>query len=296
MKKINMIVVGIITIAVISIAVVMSIKNKQVITTEPIAVESVVFDTALTTTYITNADSVWPPAVTFKDGILTCDEQGNQITENGKTTQKKIDNNDYCITAMSEGAAGSTYTTYTYVTPINNQLATTVFTLRFVQCENYDEPNRSACLTERANFSVDGLAHGIIMNAKNSTTLSTNTCYSYHQVATTEAPYAVDETLFISTNGNIITGTKQGTQNGPDMTNGYNGSITGTVNGDTVNAVFDYIIEGSSNKEQEIYKKTANGLEKLRYPLIQGKGMLVPDTTKEFKIIPYTQIACSSIK
>lgn len=123
-----------------------------------------------------------------------------------------------------------------------------------------------------------------------------NTCYSYHQVATTEAPYAVDETLFISTNGNIITGTKQGTQNGPDMTNGYNGSVTGTINGDTITAVFDYIIEGSSNKEQEIYKKTATGLEKLRYPLIQEKGMLVPDTTKEFKIIPYTQIACSSIK
>jgi hypothetical protein len=80
------------------------------------------------------------------------------------------------------------------------------------------------------------------------------------------------------------------------MTNGYVGSISGTATGDMITSVFDYVIEGSNNREQEIYKKTETGLEKLRYPLIQGKGMLVPNTTKEFKAMTYSLIDCSLVK
>ena len=80
------------------------------------------------------------------------------------------------------------------------------------------------------------------------------------------------------------------------MINGYVGSILGTVTGGIITSVFDYVIEGSHNKEQEIYKKTEAGLEKLRYPLVQGKGMLIPDTTKEFNGVNYSLIDCSLIK
>jgi hypothetical protein len=43
-------------------------------------------------------------------------------------------------------------------------------------------------------------------------------------------------------------------------------------------------------------KKTETGLEKLRYLLIEGKGILVPDTTKESKVMNYSLIDCSLIK
>ena len=119
-------------------------------------------------------------------------------------------------------------------------------------------------------------------------------CYAYHQPATSSAPYAVDETLTIDANNALISGTKKGTQNGPDMTNGYTGAISGKRVGDTINVLFSYTIEGSKNVEQEFYKYVSGGLEKMRYPLVQKKGILVPDTTKPFKKLEYLATDCIS--
>ena len=120
-------------------------------------------------------------------------------------------------------------------------------------------------------------------------------CYVYHQPKTTSAPYAVDETVTIDANNALINGTKQGTQNGPDMTNGYTGTLSGKRTGNTINVLFSYTIEGSKNVEQEIYKYVSDGLEKMRYPLVQKKGILVPDTTKPFTKLEYTATDCSSL-
>ena len=76
------------------------------------------------------------------------------------------------------------------------------------------------------------------------------------------------------------------------MTNGYQGEITGTISNNTLTAVFDYVIEGSSNKEKEIYAVTDFRLTKHRYPLIEENGMLVPDTTKDFTELIYQQEKC----
>ena len=104
----------------------------------------------LTTTYVTAA-SVWPPKVTTTNKIFSCTD-----------TQKNIQGNMYCIKKDAEGAAGSTYTTYTYKTKVGDQLATTTFTLRTVQCMNYDEPQQSDCRNEQSNFDVDMFADGLI--------------------------------------------------------------------------------------------------------------------------------------
>jgi hypothetical protein len=121
-------------------------------------------------------------------------------------------------------------------------------------------------------------------------------CYTFNHEATSTEPYAVNEFLDINVDGLKVTGTKTGTQKGPDMTNGYEGSILGTVNKDIINSVFSYIIEGSKNKEEEIYKIREDkiGLEKLRYPLVEKDGILVPDTTKEFKTMLYTRVGCTA--
>jgi len=119
-------------------------------------------------------------------------------------------------------------------------------------------------------------------------------CYTFNHEATATEPYTVNEFLDISISGTKVTGTKKGTQKGPDMTNGYSGTIMGTLNNDTINDVFSYTVEGSSNKEAEIYRSREDqiGIEKLRYPLIEKSGILVPDITKGFSALLYARVGC----
>ena len=121
-------------------------------------------------------------------------------------------------------------------------------------------------------------------------------CYTYDHEATKAEPYTVNEFIDITINGTTVTGTKTGTQSGPDMTNGYTGTITGTTDGNTINDVYSYIVEGSANKEEEIYRARPDqiGIEKLRYPLIEEKGILVPDTTKDFTPMLYARVGCEA--
>ena len=119
-------------------------------------------------------------------------------------------------------------------------------------------------------------------------------CYTYSHEATTTEPYKVSEFIDITIKGESVIGTKKGTQSGPDLTNGYTGSIVGTLNKDTITSVLSYTVEGSKGKEKEIYKTNKTGIEKLRYPLIEEKGVLIPDMTKEFKIMNYSRVGCTS--
>ena len=121
-------------------------------------------------------------------------------------------------------------------------------------------------------------------------------CYTYNHEAIKTEPYAVNEFLDMTIKGNVVSGTKTGNQKGSDLTNGYSGTLTGTLSGDTITAVLSYIVEGSSGKEQEIYRarKDQTGVEKLRYPLIEKNKMLVPDITKEFKTMLYARVGCTA--
>ncbi|MBP6866222.1 MAG: hypothetical protein KBC12_01610 [Candidatus Pacebacteria bacterium] len=121
-------------------------------------------------------------------------------------------------------------------------------------------------------------------------------CYAYSQVATKDAPYTVNEWLDVTIADGKVTGTKSGTQSGPDMTNGYEGTISGSVQGGTLNAVFSYTVEGSANREQEIYIAYKDGLEKYRYPLSDQGIILVPDLTKAYAKLQYVHIDCGQIK
>lgn len=117
-------------------------------------------------------------------------------------------------------------------------------------------------------------------------------CFMYQHEATKDEPYKVSETIDINVAGGVVSGTKKGTQAGPDMTNGYEGSLKGTLDKDVVDVVFSYVIEGSANKEKEIYLVKKDILEKLRYPLIESKNMLIPDTSKEYKTLDYIRVDC----
>lgn len=99
----------------------------------------------------------WPPKVQITDGPFTCTEAGTETGQAGQTSRQTIDGRDYCVTRESEGAAGSTYTQYAYATKLPqlpNKTVIFTFSLRFVQCDNYDEPQKTSCKEERASFDI----------------------------------------------------------------------------------------------------------------------------------------------
>jgi hypothetical protein len=104
----------------------------------------------------------WPPHVSGSSSIFSCVPSGSEITAIGQTTKATIAGKIYCINKKSEGAAGSTYTTFNYATVIKDKLVTAELALQFPQCENYDEPAKTDCKNEQKSFDPDKMFDTII--------------------------------------------------------------------------------------------------------------------------------------
>ncbi len=118
-------------------------------------------------------------------------------------------------------------------------------------------------------------------------------CFGRKQIATEESPYTVQEFIELNIDGESVSGEKTGNQSGPDMTNGYEGSLSGKISDDKIEVIFSYSIEGSDQKEKEEYVLKTGELVKQRYPLIEDEdGVLVPDKTKEASLIAYKKVDC----
>ncbi len=119
-----------------------------------------------TATYI-HAQS-WPPVIKVTTEPFVCEEGGSEIVGGngllGKAVKRSINGRVYCVHTASEGAAGTTYTTYVYATPVANKLITGTFTLGFVQCLNYDKPAQTDCLQEQKSFNPDDLVSEVVAN------------------------------------------------------------------------------------------------------------------------------------
>lgn len=111
------------------------------------------------TKYIHAVD--WPPQAQILKQPYACAEAGVEIERAGKTEKRLVDNREYCRTTVVGGAAGSTYTQYAYAFSSNNSTAILTFTIRAVQCANYDEVERVACEGEREAFDIDGMVDRI---------------------------------------------------------------------------------------------------------------------------------------
>ncbi|MFH0912333.1 MAG: hypothetical protein V1807_01605 [Patescibacteria group bacterium] len=115
----------------------------------------------LPTKYITPQS--WPPQITASDGVFTCIEGGqNNSGQPGMTIQKTIGDNTYCIENTSEGTAGTFYTTYVYTVQLNDKLVAAQFTLGYVECGNFSDPQMTECENERQTFDLDLLMNKII--------------------------------------------------------------------------------------------------------------------------------------
>ena len=119
------------------------------------------YPATLPTTYIKAQE--WPPQVDLlEDSAIDCNPESAPTAHAGVIEAKVIKGQKYCTTAQSEGAAGSTYTDYAYLTVVNKRVVRLTFTLRQPQCDNYDEPQRGSCKAEQANFDLDALVGQIV--------------------------------------------------------------------------------------------------------------------------------------
>lgn len=158
------ILIGTLILCLVIVGIISVSHNKKGIPLSEIPQEQIhLFDTSLSTKYI-HAQDTWPPVIVRTDAVFSCIESGKEVLQGGKTTSQYIDGKAYCITVASEGAAGSIYSTYTYTTSYESSTLKTVFTLRLVQCENYNDPNKTACIQERESFDPHILGIHILEN------------------------------------------------------------------------------------------------------------------------------------
>jgi hypothetical protein len=128
--------------------------------TDPDSGASIRYPETIPEKYISVID--WPPKISVTDEVFSCLEAGSETTRAGKTELHMIGNRSYCVTKVSEGAAGSIFTSYAYATPILGKNVILTFTLRGVQCGNYDEPKTTECQKERESFDIGGLINQIV--------------------------------------------------------------------------------------------------------------------------------------
>lgn len=103
----------------------------------------------------------WPPMLQVLEGPFECTEAGSETARAGRTELDGISGRRYCVTRLTEGAAGSVYTSYAYAFETDGGIAILTFSARAVQCGNYDQPQRSECDAERQAFDPGALVDAI---------------------------------------------------------------------------------------------------------------------------------------
>lgn len=114
------------------------------------------YPVSLPTLYITLPQEGWPPVVSMENTPLSCANQDI----------RPVGDRALCRTATSGGAAGTTYTTYTYSIEQGGSVVRATFTLGFPQCMNYDEPTQDICKEDQATFDIDGMADRILSSVR----------------------------------------------------------------------------------------------------------------------------------
>jgi len=126
--------------------------------------EPVLLDPTLSTNYVKTVE--WPPQMQQLDKPFTCIEAGSEIQSAGKTESRIINGRMYCVTTLTEGAAGTIYTQYVYAFAREEKTVILNFSLKRPQCANYDEPEKSACENEQNTFDVDNMVDAMVQSLR----------------------------------------------------------------------------------------------------------------------------------
>lgn len=110
--------------------------------------------------------SYWPPRISTSDEEWSCRETDPTTPDarGAETKRETISGQIYCVSKITEGAAGSIYTNYKFKTQKNDALVVVELATQSPQCTNYPEPERGACEEERKNFEIGPLIHAIVEN------------------------------------------------------------------------------------------------------------------------------------
>src|SRR6056297_2281042 len=98
-----------------------------------------------------------PPKFNLVSNGVACQEENPEESTRSSIINKEINGRMYCVETLSEGAAGSVYTEYSYSTTLYDKVITLSFVLRFPNCQNYEAQERLKCQNEREDFSVDNV-------------------------------------------------------------------------------------------------------------------------------------------
>ncbi|MHB1330833.1 MAG: hypothetical protein ACYCY6_02595 [Minisyncoccota bacterium] len=103
----------------------------------------------------------WPPQVAVIDEPFSCTEAGGTTENAGETSREVINGNEYCVTRVVEGAAGSVYTQYAFAREVDDgRVAIFTFSTRAPQCGNYGDENdedRIDCEEEMSSFNIGNI-------------------------------------------------------------------------------------------------------------------------------------------
>lgn len=122
------------------------------------------YPTALNTKFI-HVQS-WPPKLTITNQAFLCVETPSTSSLPERAMERVISSKLYCIKAISEGAAGSVYTDYTYSTALDDKTLSFNFILRYPQCGNYSEPEKTQCAEERTSFNLDEIIAQMVASVR----------------------------------------------------------------------------------------------------------------------------------
>jgi len=121
----------------------------------------------LTAKYISTV--TWPPIFSIlPDGeVLVCEETPAESSFPQRVNLRRVDNDRYyCISASSEGAAGSVFTEFTYKNIWKEKVVELYFVLQYPRCDNYSDEQQSECVAERESFDLDALVNKIFLSLK----------------------------------------------------------------------------------------------------------------------------------
>lgn len=123
--------------------------------TDPASGASFNYPASLGLTYISTV--TWPPKLAISDQSFACVASSSAVPGQAQSEKRIIGGQEFCLTTSSEGAAGSIYIDRVYSFAKDNQTVSLAFTVRQVQCANYDEPQQSACAAETQAFDADAI-------------------------------------------------------------------------------------------------------------------------------------------
>ena len=113
---------------------------------------------------IVNEEEKYPPKFKITEGQIDCKKTSSESGLLSRTVKRKIDGRIYCIESLSEGAVGTIYTQYAYSTIKGGSLIMVSCVIRYPQCINYSEPQRTECANERETFNLDKIIGYIVKN------------------------------------------------------------------------------------------------------------------------------------